>query len=62
MLAASWAQFLEDFADELEAGNYVIDMDREFEEFFMRQPPGRLFQNYRAWLQAKLAPDFPGRR
>jgi cell wall assembly regulator SMI1 len=62
VLAASWAQFLEDFADELEAGNFDIDMDREFEEFVMRQPPGRLFQNYRAWSQAKLAPDFPGRR
>jgi len=62
VLASSWAQFLEDFADELEAGNYTIDMGREFEEFLLRQPPGKLFQNYEAWSRAKLAPDFPGRR
>lgn len=59
VLATSWGRFLEDFADELEAGNYVIDMGRQFEEFLLREPPGRLFQNYEAWSQAKSPPNSP---
>ncbi|WP_020465700.1 SMI1/KNR4 family protein [Singulisphaera acidiphila] len=61
VLAKSWAQFLEDFADELEAGNFVIDFDRECEEFLMKNPEGPLVRNYKAWSEAKLPYDFPAR-
>jgi cell wall assembly regulator SMI1 len=57
VLAASWAQFLEDFADELEAGNFDIDMRRTFDEFRMREP-GRFGVNAQAWSEAKLPPTF----
>jgi hypothetical protein len=60
VLSASWAQFLEDLADELEAGSFLIDLDDEFGEsdwFLMRKPRnGNLSRNYKAWSQAKLAP------
>lgn len=57
VLAASWAQFLDDVADELEAGNFVIDMRRTGGEFKM-QEPGDLSVNCRAWSEAKLEPRF----
>jgi hypothetical protein len=55
VLATSWGQFLEDFADELEVGNYVIDLGEKFGEFRMKEP-GPFHLNYRAWSEAKLGP------
>jgi cell wall assembly regulator SMI1 len=60
VLATSWGRFLEDFADELEAGNFDIDIRRQFEEFLLKEPPGKLFQEYEAWSRAKVPRDFPG--
>lgn len=58
VLATSWAQFLEDVADELEAGNFVIDMGRKYKDFCMKEPrTGRIYQNLEAWSEAKVAPD-----
>jgi hypothetical protein len=48
---------LKDFADELEAGNFGIDMRREFDEFRMKGP-GTLEVNARAWSEAKLPTMF----
>lgn len=68
VLAAGWAQFLEDYADELEAGNFKLHLRWGFEEldwFLMKRPRvGRLCEhgNYRAWSEAKLDPESPKRR
>jgi len=62
VLACSWAQFLEDVAEELEAGNFVVNDDSEVKlgglmlQLQMRWPrKGRLAGNYRAWSEAKVA-------
>ncbi|WP_406697849.1 SMI1/KNR4 family protein [Singulisphaera sp. Ch08] len=61
VLATSWAQFLEDYADELEAGNFVItgepsDYDRELLMKRPRESP--ICGNWRHWAEAKLSPAF----
>ena len=56
VLATSWAQFLSDVADELEAGNFTIDLRQEHEEFRMVRPRrGTLRSNVKEWSAAKLA-------
>lgn len=58
VLAASWAHFLEDFADELEAGNFVIDSEHEYGSFLLKRPRTEpLYTQYKAWSQAKFAPS-----
>jgi hypothetical protein len=61
VLAASCAHFLEDVADELEAGNAVVDDDSEVPHggpglrLQMWEPEkGSLARNYRAWSQANI--------
>jgi cell wall assembly regulator SMI1 len=62
VLARSWAHFLEDLADELEAGNFLITADGRYKSFDMREPRrGGLWLNLEEWSEAKLDPDF-GRR
>src|SRR5262249_18083642 len=62
----SWAHFLEDVADELEAGHFVIDKDEDGIPYFgMRkhQFGGDGFHNlYREWSEAKLPSDFQSAR
>jgi cell wall assembly regulator SMI1 len=56
VLAPSWDRFLSDFADELEAGNFKIDMDDEYREFEMERPrAGDLLWNRSLRAEAKLA-------
>lgn len=56
VLATSWTQFLSDVADELEAGNFMIDLLEEHQEFRMVRPRhGTLRANFREWAAAKLA-------
>jgi len=56
VLAMSWAQFLSDVADELEAGNFAIDPRQSFGEFRMLRPRrGSLHWNAKEWSAAKLA-------
>jgi cell wall assembly regulator SMI1 len=56
VLATSWAQFLSDVADELEAGNFAVDPKRECEEFQMIRPRrGTFMWNLKEWSAAKLA-------
>jgi cell wall assembly regulator SMI1 len=63
VLAPSWAQFLEDLADELEAGNFVIDPEHGYGSFLLKCPRiGPLYTQYEAWSRAKLAPEFRRRR
>jgi hypothetical protein len=57
VLATSWAQFLEDFADELEAGNFVLDLRRKFSAFNMKEPD-YYHVSYKAWSEAKRGPGF----
>lgn len=65
VLARSWAQFLEDFADELEAGNFTIRLrkivkkSKRVEKVFeMKEPsPGTLHWNLKEWSKAKVAWD-----
>jgi cell wall assembly regulator SMI1 len=65
VLATSWGRFLEDFADELGAGNYVLHLDEEvFDDcdwLLLKRPrKGGLHEhgNDRAWSRAKLDPRF----
>jgi cell wall assembly regulator SMI1 len=62
VLATSWAQFLADFADELEAGNVVRDPEERVREIQMKEPAGYLLGNERAWSHAKLGSRLRGRR
>ena len=39
VLATSWGRFLEDFADELEAGNFVLDAKHKFGSFLFEEAP-----------------------
>lgn len=60
VLALSWGQYLEDIADELEAGNLVVTRDAKGEVVSFG-PPGRdeQFPNfYGAWSHAKLPEQF----
>jgi hypothetical protein len=57
-LAGSWAQFLADFADEREAGNVARGPDGRVRAIQMKEPPGYLQWNERAWSKAKLDPRF----
>jgi len=61
VLATSWAQFLEDYADELEAGNFVIKGepgDGERYLWMARPKESLLCWNWRNWAEAKLDPAF----
>ncbi len=56
VLAPNWARFLSDVADELEAGNFAINLREEYKEFRMIRPRrGTLRRNYKEWSSAKLA-------
>ena len=62
VLATSWGRFLEDFADELEAGNFVIDKKNKYGSFLLKKPKKQpLYTQYEAWAKAKLAPAFRDR-
>jgi cell wall assembly regulator SMI1 len=56
VLALSWGQFLEDVADEMEAGHFeVVD----YEGIWLNTPKrGPLYTQYEAWSRAKLDPRF----
>jgi hypothetical protein len=57
VLARSWAHFLEDVAEELEAGNFVITGTEGHRSFDMREPRmGELWLNLREWSGAKIGP------
>jgi cell wall assembly regulator SMI1 len=59
VLATSWAQFLGDLADELEAGNFLADKKHRFGSFLLKKPrTAPLYTQYRAWAKAKLPRDF----
>ena len=59
VLARSWAHFLEDVADELERGNFVITEDKGNKSFDMKEPHrGELWLNLKEWSEAKLDPAF----
>ena len=59
VLARSWAHFLEDVADELESGNFVITGDEGYKSFGIREPHrGELWLNLKEWSEAKLDPAF----
>ena len=63
VLARSWARFLEDVADELEAGNFVITEDKGYKSFRLKEPHrGELWLNLEEWSEAKLAPAFRDRK
>jgi cell wall assembly regulator SMI1 len=61
VLARSWGQFLEDYADELEAGNFEFrqepgDWGRAL---WLKRPKAEPFQQHaRAWSEAKLDHEF----
>jgi cell wall assembly regulator SMI1 len=62
VLARSWAHFLEDVADELEAGNFVITGDEGSKSFGLKEPQrGELWLNLKEWSEAKLGPNLVGR-
>jgi cell wall assembly regulator SMI1 len=62
VLARSWAHFLEDVADELERGNFVITRDEGYKSFDLKEPHrGELWFNLKEWSQAKLDPAFRDR-
>lgn len=62
VLARSWAHFLGDVADELEAGNFVLTDDEGSRTFGLKEPHrGELWLNLMEWSEAKLDPDFGGR-
>lgn len=62
VLASSWAHFLEDVADELEAGNFVLAEDEDCKSFGLKVPHrGELWLNLKEWSEAKLNPDLGGR-
>lgn len=57
VLALSWAQFLEDFADELAAGNFVIDEHHPYGSFLVKRPRTEpLSTQYANWSGAKVRP------
>jgi cell wall assembly regulator SMI1 len=61
VLAESWGQFLEDYADELEAGNFEFRREpgRPWRELLPKWPKvAPLEEQWRAWSEAKLAPEF----
>lgn len=62
VLARSWAHFLGDVADELEAGNFVLTDDEGTKSFCLKEPhQGGLWLNLKEWSEAKLNPNL-GRR
>jgi len=62
VLARSWAHFLEDVADELEGGNFVITEDEGSKSFRLKGPHrGELWLNLKEWSEAKLDPAFRDR-
>jgi cell wall assembly regulator SMI1 len=62
VLATSWGRFLEDFADELEAGNFVIDKKHRYVSLLLKKPKKQpLYTQYEAWSRAKLDPAFRDR-
>jgi cell wall assembly regulator SMI1 len=57
VLARSWSHFLEDVADELERGNFVISEDEGYKSFNLQEPhQGELWLNLKEWSKAKLGP------
>ena len=61
VLATSWAHFLEDVADELEAGNLAMTRDEQGEVTNFGRPgqdDQALFNFYEEWSKAKLPEDF----
>jgi len=65
VLATSWAQFLEDYADELEAGNFHITGgpgDEVGDRFlYMKRPKiSPIYHQWKRWAMAKLDPEFQG--
>ncbi len=63
VLAQSWAHFLEDVADELEAGNFVLDFDKKgiietFHVGLRDSVNGPFYQHYAEWSAAKLPENF----
>ncbi|SIO66800.1 Cell wall assembly regulator SMI1 [Singulisphaera sp. GP187] len=65
VLATSWAQFLEDYADELEAGNFHFTggPDDEIGDryLYMKRPRvSSICHQWKHWAEAKLAPEFQG--
>jgi hypothetical protein len=63
VLATSWAQFLEDYADELEAGNFHITGGPGDEigdrYLYMKRPSvSPIYHHWKHWAQAKLDPEF----
>jgi cell wall assembly regulator SMI1 len=62
VLARSWAHFLEDVADELERGNFVITGDKGYKSFDLKEPHrGELWLNLKEWSEAKLDPPLRDR-
>ncbi|QEH39084.1 SMI1 / KNR4 family protein [Aquisphaera giovannonii] len=53
VLAVSWAHFLEDLADELDAGNFALIDDGERAFGMARPVRGAIDLNFRAWAEAK---------
>lgn len=62
VLATSWGHFLEDIADELEAGHAVIaPQEVETNWFYLKGAKDRRFWNaFSAWSRAKLPKSFHG--
>jgi cell wall assembly regulator SMI1 len=62
VLARSWAHFLEDVADELGRGNFVITGDEGYKSFGMKESHrGELWLNLKEWSKATLDPAFRDR-
>jgi cell wall assembly regulator SMI1 len=62
VLARSWAHFLEDVADELERGNFVITVDGDYKSFDLKEPHREeLWLNLKEWSEAKLGTAFRDR-
>lgn len=61
VLAQSWAHFLEDIADELEAGHAAVESPEVAGEnwyYLKGTPKGYLWNSIREWSKAKLPRDF----
>lgn len=61
VLATSWAQFLEDYADELEAGNFAFQGEPGdgHRDLWMKRPKeASICHHWRSWAEAKLDPAF----
>jgi cell wall assembly regulator SMI1 len=54
VLARSWGQFLEDIADELERGNFLLGNGRDMDLLCLASPPRNLRGAAGAWSLAKL--------